>query len=324
MNHVQAVVADIGGTNTRIGVVNDEQLQQSSIKHYSNIGFENFETLLGMYCQEQGIDRCDTACIAVAAPVVDDNITLTNHNWCLTRRGLKDVTGAKNISFLNDFEALALSLDRVDPVNLMHLSKSSQYGVPEGTRLVVGAGTGFNSASVSVNKNSADLIVGVGETGHMTLPVETKMEFELREYLARGRGRASIERALSGAGLVEIYTWLCERAGIPYHGLTAREISERAVVEMDGIFRKTAEILLCFFGRCVGDLALAFLSTGGVYLSGGVTRALKPLLDSELFFKYFLAKGRQSSLLSAIPVYLIDDDAAALAGCTAKAVSLSR
>jgi glucokinase len=71
-------------------------------------------------------------------------------------------------------------------------------------------------------------------------------------------------------------------------------------------------------GRVAGDIALVLMALGGVYLTGGVARSLQPFLSEPEFLSAFRAKGRQTGLVSAIPVYLLDDDFAALAGCAAR------
>jgi glucokinase len=153
----------------------------------------------------------------------------------------------------------------------------------------------------------------------MTLPVETAEGLRLRDYLARGRGRASVERAVSGQGLAEVYRWAAEEAGAASEALSARAITDRAARGVDPLCLKAAETVLRIFATIAGDLALAYLPYGGVYLAGSVARALAPMMGAAGFEEIFRTKGRQAGLVGSFPLYLITDDAAALTGCSALA-----
>ncbi|MEP4112386.1 MAG: glucokinase, partial [Nitratireductor sp.] len=67
------------------------------------------------------------------------------------------------------------------------------------------------------------------------------------------------------------------------------------------------------------DLALTFLPRGGIYLTGGVTRALAPFIQGadSPFARAFLAKGRMRELMQGFALDLVVDDSAALVGCLA-------
>lgn len=149
----------------------------------------------------------------------------------------------------------------------------------------------------------------------MTLPVETAEELDLRSHLARGRGRASVERALSGQGVKEIYEWVCLRGSTAPRALTAAQIVSQALDHSDPQCRAAVETLVRLLARVAGDLFLAFLPLGGMYLSGGVTRACAPLIAGPQFWEEFTRKGRQTSLMRSVPIHIIEDDNAALAGC---------
>jgi glucokinase len=181
---------------------------------------------------------------------------------------------------------------------------------------VLGAGTGFNAAACYPPRFGDVPHVAAAECGHATLAFEGKAEFSLQCKLSSGRGRASVERALSGNGLREIYEWVCERNGRNVDGKTSAEIAALAVSSTDSDCVEAADMFLRLLGRVTGDLSLTFLPTGGIYVSGGVCRALAPLMTSTpTFARAFRAKGRMTPFMSAYSAFLLLDDLAALGGC---------
>jgi glucokinase len=314
MNAAQILVADIGGTNTRLGLAGPNGIATDTLRRFANNDHASFDALTRTYLDQVNVAICHRACLAVAAPIEAERVRLTNRDWLIDKAGVARETGAQDVYFLNDFEALGFSLDRLTPQQAPHIAGPQTAPEPRGVRMVLGAGTGFNAAALRRNA-LGQRSVHAAECGHMTLPVETSSELLLRDHLARGRGRASVERALSGQGVLEIHEWVCARADSPRPTISAAEIVAQALDGSDPNCRQTAEILIRFLARVAGDLVLAFLPLGGLYLSGGVTRACAELIASDLFWDVFTAKGRQSDLMRSIPVHLVEDDNAALEGC---------
>lgn len=312
----QGLAADIGGTNTRLALVENGRVLEETIARYRNRDFDTPEEAIDAYLTGAGHPVCGSAVIAIAAPINGEAIRMTNHPWTFDAACIGKMLGGADVTFLNDFEALAYSLDRLAPERLKTVYASGQSVSSDATRLVVGAGTGFNAAALF--QNSAGLHVGTGECGHATLAVETDTELHLWKYLARDRGRASVERALSGKGLREIYEWHCLVAGHEPEGHGPAEIASLANAGADPSCVAAARQWVTFLGRVIGDLALVFLSLGGIVLTGGVTRSLARFLAEPEFLNAFCAKGRQQQLVSSIPVHLLDDDFAALSGCAAR------
>ncbi|WP_106753582.1 glucokinase [Pannonibacter carbonis] len=318
MSLALGLAADIGGTNTRLALVENGRVREDTIVRYSNADYETPEAAIGAYLSEAGTPRCGSAVLAIAAPISGTRIEMTNHNWVFEAGSLSRLLGDARVEFLNDFEALAHSLENLNEGRLVPVQIPAESPPANGTRVVVGAGTGFNAAALYPPRDGGRGTVGTGECGHMTLPVETARHLSLRDYLARGRGRASVERALSGSGLREVYEWHCLEAGQSPGPLSPAEIAAAARARTDPISVATARAWMDILGRVAGDIALVFMALGGVYLTGGVARSLQPFLSEPEFLAAFRAKGRQTGLVSAIPVYLLDDDFAALAGCAAR------
>lgn len=310
-----ALACDIGGTNTRLGLVMGDRLLDASLASYANDGFGDFYALLDAYLTKVGRPQLESVCIALAAVATPQGATLTNRDWTIERGRVAATCGTQRVHFLNDFEALGFGLGQAEALGAEQLVPGRSVGVSR-PRLVLGAGTGFNAAAWSPPRFGTIPHVSAAECGHMTLPLQGEEEFSLQAALSKGRGRASVERALSGNGLVEIYQWCCGRNGREPKLLGAADVSARAIDGTDPDCEAAAEMFMRLLGRVTGDLALAFLPAGGIYLSGGVTRSLAPLIrSSPAFHRAFCAKGRMADFMRGFPIFLLPDDRAALSGC---------
>lgn len=311
-----ALVSDIGGTNTRLGLVADGELIPSSLDSFANDEFDSYEAVVETYLARLGQRRLDACCIALAAVPTPDGAQLTNRDWTIARSSLQALTGAPFIGFLNDFEALGYSLIAPERLETQPVLASAMPPLSRATRMVLGAGTGFNAAACHWPTFGGAPHVAAAECGHTTLAIEGDEECGLQAALAAGRGRASVERALSGNGLREIHAFVCDRDGRQCKAQTSAEIAVAAVAGSDEQAVAAAHLFLRLLGRVAGDLALTFLPHGGIYLSGGVCRALAPLLvGTDTFRDAFHAKGRMGPFMADFDAHLLLDDRVALIGC---------
>jgi len=327
-NLLVSVVADVGGTNTRIALIKDSKIQPDTVKHYANDNFISFDQLLESYLKAEKIDRCAAACIAIASAINGDSATLTNRDWLIDKNAIKRIAACDSVILINDFEALALSLNHIPESDTIRLFEgtASSINTSQAKKIVLGAGTGFNAAQLSNTTHSTikqptpeqyNYFVSCAECGHITLPIENAQELKLRDALALKYTRASVERVLSGRGLLQLYQWLCAENQQIEKYTSAAQIALSACNKDDPLTRQAGELFCRFFARVAGDLALAYLPYGGIYLSGGVTRGLTPLLQSSEFIQNFTAKGRQTELMKSFNLYLITSDNTALIGCLA-------
>ena len=146
---------------------------------------------------------------------------------------------------------------------------------------------------------------------------------ELRRWLAGVDGHVSYERVCSGMGLVSIYEFLRERSGEPEPAWLSEEraggadgptITRAGLARADQVASDALDLMIEIYGAQAGNLALTVLATGGVYLGGGIAPRIVERLGEGGFMEAFKAKGRMSSLLEGIPVWVILNDRAALLG----------
>ena len=205
-----------------------------------------------------------------------------------------------------------LSRGQLDALNVLRLeSLKHLYGPAKAkvgaTKLVCGIGTGFNIAAAY--PASKGVLVPPAEAGHVRLPVATPIQRELSDWITSERGFASVETVLAGNGLETL-----NRFFDPEHPRSASEVMQAA---QDGQ-REARQVVTCFasvMGSYFGDLALAHLPLGGIYMIGGVSRAIAPYVTPENFGATFHDKGVFSDYMSEFPIFLVEDDFAALKGC---------
>ena len=82
-------------------------------------------------------------------------------------------------------------------------------------------------------------------------------------------------------------------------------------------------MFVSILGAEAGNLALKLMSTGGVYLGGGIPPRILPWLEHKAFMQAYLNKGRFSSVLIRFPVHVILNRNVALLGVACFGLELS-
>lgn len=314
------LVADIGGTNTRVALARGREVLIETIRRYSNAENEGLPPVLRRYLSEQGGVDPKAACVAVAGPVQDGRGTLTNLDWSIDGDTLRDATGAEVTSILNDLQAQGHALGHVDPVNtriVVPFPEASAHAA----KLVVNVGTGFNIAAVYDTEGGR--LVPPAEAGHVTLPVRDEADLRLARYVGAQHGFASVEEVLSGRGLVQVHDWVGHEEG-DTRSATSAEIVAAIALGGDTRATRAARVFVRMLGAVSGDLSLMTLPFGGVWLVGGLARALAPYLEEYGFVEAFRDKGRFAGFMEGFGVGVVEDDNAALTGCASHLAGLLR
>jgi glucokinase len=313
-----SLVADIGGTNTRVALALGPELLPETIRRYRNADFPGLESVLRAFiAEEDGVD-CTGACVAVAGPVHDGKATLTNLDWTIDRAGVARAARAETVAVLNDLQAQGHALGRIAPENLRRVIAGPDR--PLGTtKLVIGVGTGFNSSPVY--ETALGRIVPPSESGHANLPCRTEADLRLLRHVETIHGFPSVEDVLSGRGLERVYLWVSEEAGAPAEKAAA-DIVAACAEGGDPLARTAMEVFVRMLGAVAGNLALVCLPFGGVFLIGGVMRHVAPFLDEFGFDEAFRDKGRFAGFMANFGVDVVEDDFAALAGAAAHLADL--
>ena len=297
------LIADIGGTNTRCALVGPDG--PVNCRRYANSDFSDPAALLRSYLDAlatapDGID----ATLAIAAPVSDDRLQMTNLDWSTSLVELREQLGARELQVLNDFEALAWALPFLSADDLLQIGPGEPE--PRAPRAVLGPGTGLGVGSLVP---AGDGWVAIpGEGGHVSLAACSAAEEQLIRKARERFGHCSAERLLSGSGLTLIHALLHEG-----DALTPEQLGERIsagdpqAVASFGMF---CELL----ATVAADLALTLGAFGGIYLGGGILPRHADAFAASNFRARFTDKGRYANYLAKIPTCLITAEEPTLRG----------
>ena len=310
------LVADVGGTNTRVALSRGRTIDAASVRRYANRDHAALEEVLRRFRSESGAPEPDGACACIAGPVADGVGALTNLDWSIDIARLCAAADARGGAILNDLQAQGHALGHLPQGTVSALIDAPAR--TDGARLVIGVGTGFNAAPVHVTPTGR--LVPPSESGHGSLPVRTEADQRLAAFVSAAHGFPSVEDVLSGRGLGRVYAWLASEAGAPDDKDAASIV---ASVDTDPRSAATVAIFARLLGSVAGDLALVHLPFGGIFLVGGVARAVAPHFGTA-FAEGFRDKGRFSPFMDQMPVSLVQDDYAALVGCAAHLTELAR
>ncbi|PJI91665.1 glucokinase [Yoonia maricola] len=318
-DNIYSLVADIGGTNTRVALADGQRIVSGTIRRYRNTAFAGLESVLTRYIADEGGVDPIAACVAVAGPVRDGRATMTNLDWTIDKDTLARATKAETVAILNDLQAQGYALGHIDDANIRCILPGPT-GDAKATKLVVGIGTGFNAAPVYDLEHGR--IVTPSESGHANLPIRNELELRLCQFVSTAHGFPAVEDVLSGRGLERVYAFLGQEAGDPRE-CAAKDIMAACADGSDQRAAAAAQLFTRILGTVCGNLSLIQLPFGGVYLAGGVARAFAPHLNHFGFAEAFRDKGRFAGFMGNFAVHVIEDDYAALTGSAAHLAGLS-
>ena len=304
-----ALVADVGGTNTRVALARGRTLVAGTTERFRNAEFAGLEQILEAFLARHR-KRPARAAVALAGPVRGDRAEMTNLGWTVEAGALADACGVQDVALLNDLQAQGHALPHLPESHLRRI----RAGQPEGgTRLVIGLGTGVNAAPVYPFGNGH--LVPPAEAGHIHLPLHEALDYRLADWLIARRGFASVEDVLAGSGLERLHAFHASEAGVS-QALDAAAIMA-SMEKGDALAQRTGRHYVRLLAQVTADLALVTLPFAGVCYIGGVARAMAPWFERFGFEAAFTDMGRFSDLVARFPLAVVEDDFAALTGCAA-------
>ncbi|WP_336749701.1 glucokinase [Pantoea vagans] len=308
---VYALIGDIGGTNARLAVCNLETGKISNVQRFLTCDYPSFETVIARFMHETPL-RLQFACLAIASPVNEEWITMTNNSWAFSPAALKQQFAFEMLEIINDFTAISMSIPSLSKECVI------KFGGGESERnqpiAVYGAGTGLG-VSCLVERNGWMVIPGEG--GHVDFAATTHEEEIICSIMRSRLGHLSAEKLLSGQGLVNIYEAVVLADKRQPERLSPAEVTTRALnYSCQDCFR-TLTLFCTAMGHFGGNLALTYGAAGGVYIAGGIVPKIKDFFLKSDFRVAFEDKGRFGKWLKQVPVYLIIHDSPGLTGAVA-------
>ena len=310
------LVADIGGTNSRLAVSRNGRVDPATITRYLNSDFSSFEHVVEDFRRTAALgEQFDAAAVSVAGPVKPGFARLTNCDWAIESETLAKAAGCRSSSIINDLAAMGHGLGSANPEDIIAVVTGENDDWSDESaavkQLIVNVGTGFNTSLVITTESGT--IVSDSECGRVTLPVRSNDDHDLKRHVERSAGYAGVEHVLSGRGVELVHDWVCRKqpSGRPASQDPIRETgfagSQQSV--------ETGRHMTRMLATVVGDLALHHLPSGGIFLVGGVVKALAPHLLEFGFEAALHDKGDYRDYMRRFSVAVVTDDYMALKGC---------
>jgi glucokinase len=303
------LVADIGGTNARFALA-DQSRQLHSLQVLPCEAYASMDSAIRHYLSQVGTPLIQDAVIAIATPILGDQVKMTNHHWAFSIEATRQLLGFRTLLVVNDFAALAMSLPFLGNEGIVRLDQNGI--IREGVKAVIGPGTGLGIAGLIPQPYGWNPLPTEG--GHVDFAPNDELEIEILRLLWRDYPHVSPERLVSGPGIVSLYRALRTIAGLSASTATPAEVVERAVSGSCATAAQTLKVFSGMLGSVAGNAALMMNSVGGVYIGGGVISKLGASFDPLAFRNRFVAKGRFEKYLEAIPNYLIVSEYPAFIG----------
>lgn len=314
------LAGDIGGTSTRLGwfELSGGVPVLTVAEKYSSQEAVGLEPMLETFLAAHP-GPVESACIGVAGPVIGGRVQTPNLPWIISEASVAQTLGGAKVWLINDLEANAYGVGALGEADFADLNPGAT-GDPTGNAAIISAGTGLGEAGFYFDGQR--LRPFAGEGGHATFAPLDDEQAALAAHLRGKFGHVSVERVLSGPGLVEIYRFLCATgrggesaalAALPNEEL-AGAISRLALTDGHETCARAVDLLVRIYGAEAGNLALKFKATRGVFVGGGIAPKLLPKLRTPAFLAAFLDKGRMRALLEPVPVRVLLNEDAALLG----------
>jgi glucokinase len=315
------LVADIGGTNGRFGLLeyDPSSFKTGSINYLSSqqitLKCANYPDMASMLkdCCEQMNAKPEYACLAIAGPIENGEAFMTNLNWRFSVNDLCSSLCFKHVHLINDFaaHAFAVPYQKDDEFFILH------QGVPnkDCPIVIMGPGTGFGMAQLVPNGNQWKVISTEG--GHASFAPTNEKELEIKRVLLKQQKHVSVENVLSGNGLVNLYKALATIAGVTPKDYAPADISSKGKTNEDPLCRDAVLTFCDVLGEVAGDKALSTGARGGIVITGGITAKLLDMIPESNFLERYKNKGPLADYVSDISIRVVLNDKAALVGSAA-------
>jgi glucokinase len=317
------LAGDVGGTKTDLAIVSTATGPRETLakRRYPSAGYPGLAEMSREFLAESRLP-VQAACFDVAGPVFNGTATLTNLRWQLEESSLAEALGVERVWLINDLVAIGSAIPLLQPEEL-HEVKGGQ-AASGGAIAVLAPGTGLGEAFLMPQGDGYQ--AHASEGGHGAFAPTSELEIELLRSLWKEFDHVSYERVASGVGIPNLYAFLRDQHGLTESAELARELGAtdddtRPILQAalrdsdpDPLAAATLELFLRILGTEATNLALKVLSTGGIYLAGGIAQALRKQLSTDAFLDAFVRAGRFGPMLEQMPIQVIMGPEVALLG----------
>lgn len=315
---MQLVTVDIGGTHARFALATvqaDGRIELGEPATLHTRDHASFQTAWEDFARMQGGSLPDAVAIAVAGPVGGEVIRFTNNPWIIRPALIPEKLGATRYTVVNDFGAVGHAVARAGAEHFVHLTGPEASLPARGTISIVGPGTGLGVAHIW-RDGQGGYRVQPTEGGHIDFAPLDSIEDAILARLRQRYRRVSVERVVSGPGLVDIYEALAGMEGRAIQPSDDKSLWQLGLTGVDSLAAAAVDRFCLSLGAVAGDIALA-QGASGVVIAGGLGLRIRDTLLRSGFAERFRAKGRFSELMAALPVKLITHPQPGLYGAAA-------
>lgn len=312
------VAVDIGGTHARFAVAEVENGRVVALGEAVTLKtaeHASFQTAWQEFDRLNGPTLPRAAAIAIAGPADADVIKLTNNPWIIRRSMVCQKLGVDSFVIVNDFGAVGHAVAQAGAEHFEHLAGPKQDFAAEGTLSIIGPGTGLGVAHLW--RKGSNYHVQATEGGHIDFAPLDAIEDAVLARLRKRYRRVSIERVVSGPGLIDLYETLAAIEGRAVQQYDDKTLWQLGMSGADSLAAAAVDRFCLSLGSVAGDITLAQGGFAGVVIAGGLGLRIKDTLLRSGFAERFRAKGRFEGLMSAIPVKLITHPQPGLFGAAA-------
>jgi glucokinase len=316
--------ADVGGTHARFALAAIDGGRVVDLREPVTVKTSEFASFQHAW-QEFGrrIEEPlpNELAIAFAGPVGGEVLKLTNNPWVIRPALMREKLGVERFVIVNDFAAIGHAVAGLDGAAYRHVC-GPERDLPEtGVVSIVGPGTGLGVASLLKRADGHDVIATEG--GHIDWAPLDPLEDRILEHLRANFRRVSVERLVSGRGLLNIYEALGTIEKRPFTLRHEKDLWSAALSGSDTLAAAALDHLCLIFGAVAGDFALA-QGAHAVVLAGGLGLRLVDHLPRSGFRDRFIAKGRFERMMDEMPVKVIVHPQPGLFGAAAAFASAHR
>jgi glucokinase len=325
------LAGDVGGTKIALGLFErqGDDLERERVETFASEDYNGLASAVRAFFKHAEVDAgsIESTCFGVAGPVLDNRAQAPNLAWEIDGDAVAEELGLGGVWLINDLLATAEGIPTLAEHELAWLQEGEADA--DGNAALIAAGTGLGMCLLP--RVEGRLVPVATEGGHQSFAPRNAMEVELMRRLEARYGRVSVERVVSGPGLVALYHHLRE-TGTYTENAELRDriertdagsaISRAALEDGDPLASAALDAFVSAYGAAAGDLALVGLATGGVFVGGGIAPKILARLQDGPFLDAFRAKGRFRDLVSAIPVRVILNPRTALRGAAQVAAGL--
>jgi glucokinase len=317
------LAGDVGGTKTNLAIFSSHTELRIPVLEATlpSASYSSLEALVADFLSQTTFP-IERASFGVAGPVIDGKAKITNLPWIMDEAYLRQELHVEKVTLVNDLVAMANAVPLLEANDLYTLNEGKAEA--NGTLAIIAPGTGLGEAFLTWD--GSRYRTQPSEGGHTDFAPTNAAEIELLRYLLRKFDHVSFEQVCSGIGLPHVYAYCRDCGQYEEPSWLAEQLAaakDRTPIIIKNALSTDNAVALCvatlkmfavILAAEAGNLALKVLSTGGIYIGGGIPPRILPFLKDSLFMQAFEHKGRFSSMLSAIPVHVVLNAKLALLG----------